>query len=58
MEGTVRALSLPHPGVEGCVTISLGVTAGCQTQGLVEAADKALYQAKAAGRGRVSWVEG
>ncbi|WP_457324618.1 diguanylate cyclase [Roseateles sp. P5_E11] len=58
MEDTVRALSLPHPGVEGCVTISLGVSAGSQAQGLVEAADKALYLAKAAGRGRVSWVEG
>ncbi len=58
MEDTVRNLSLPHPGVEGCVTISLGVAASNQGQGLVEAADKALYLAKAAGRGRVSWVEG
>jgi diguanylate cyclase (GGDEF)-like protein len=58
MEDTVRALSLPHPGVEGCVTISLGVSAATQAQGLVEAADRALYLAKAAGRGRVSWVEG
>ena len=40
------------------MTISLGVSAGNQGQGLVEAADKALYLAKAAGRGRVSWVEG
>ena len=58
MQDTVRALALPHPGIEGCVTISLGVSAGCQAQGLVEAADKALYLAKAAGRGRVSWVDG
>jgi diguanylate cyclase (GGDEF)-like protein len=58
MEDAVRALALPHPGIEGSVTISLGVAAGCQEQGLVDAADKALYLAKAAGRGRVSWVEG
>lgn len=58
MEDAVRALALPHPGIEGSVTISLGVAAGSQAQGLVEAADKALYLAKAAGRGRVSWVEG
>lgn len=57
MEDTVRALALPHPGVQGCVTISLGVSAGTQADGLVEAADRALYLAKAAGRGRVSWVE-
>jgi diguanylate cyclase (GGDEF)-like protein len=56
MEDTVRALALPHPGVDGSVTISLGVSAGNQAQGLVEAADRALYLAKAAGRGRVSWV--
>jgi len=58
MEDTVRALNVPHPGVEGPVTISLGVSAGSQAQGLVEGADRALYLAKAAGRGRVSWVEG
>jgi len=58
MEDTVRALALPHPGVAGPVTISLGVAAGTQEPGLVEAADRALYLAKAAGRGRVSWVEG
>jgi diguanylate cyclase (GGDEF)-like protein len=57
MEDTVRALALPHPGVEACVTISLGVCAGNQGAGLVEAADRAMYLAKAAGRGRVSWVE-
>lgn len=57
MEDGVRALVLPHPGVDGSVTISLGVAAGTSGQGLVEAADKALYLAKAAGRGRVSWVD-
>ena len=58
MEDTVRRLALPHPGVEACVTISLGVSASVHGAGLVEAADRALYLAKAAGRGRVSWVEG
>ncbi|MBA4218173.1 MAG: diguanylate cyclase response regulator [Methylibium sp.] len=58
MEDTVRALALPHPGSAGCVTISLGVAAASRGQGLVDAADKALYLAKANGRGRVSWVDG
>ncbi|MFN3302709.1 MAG: diguanylate cyclase, partial [Roseateles sp.] len=59
MEDAVRALGLPHPGIDGRVTVSLGVAAGSSAgPGLVEAADKALYLAKAAGRGRVSWVEG
>jgi diguanylate cyclase (GGDEF)-like protein len=58
MEDTVRSLALPHPGTDGIVTISLGVAAGSQDQGLVETADKALYLAKAAGRGRVVWMEG
>lgn len=58
MEDGLRALALPHPGIAGIVTVSLGVSAAAQGQGLVEAADKALYLAKAAGRGRVSWVEG
>ncbi|MDR7334929.1 diguanylate cyclase [Roseateles asaccharophilus] len=58
MEDTVRALSLAHPTTGGSLTISLGVAAGSQGQGLVEMADKALYLAKAAGRGRVSWVDG
>ena len=57
MEETVRGLALPHPGVQGRVTISLGVAAGIPTAGLLDAADRALYLAKAAGRSRVSWVE-
>ena len=56
MEDTVRLLALPHPGVSGCVTVSLGVAAGVQGEALIDAADRALYLAKAAGRGRVSWV--
>ncbi|WP_440997592.1 diguanylate cyclase [Arhodomonas sp. SL1] len=42
------------------VTVSLGVAvlegSGCQAQSLIEAADNALYQAKAAGRNRVQVV--
>ncbi len=58
MEDTVRALALPHPGVQGSVTISLGVSAGLQPTGLVAAADRALYLAPAAGGGGVNWVDG
>lgn len=57
MEQAVRDLALPHPGVQGCVTISLGVAAGPQAAALVQAADQALYLAKAAGRSRVSWID-
>lgn len=45
------------PGIDGCVMVSLGVTASALGSGLVEAADWAPYLAKAAGCGRVSWVE-
>ncbi|WP_039728489.1 diguanylate cyclase domain-containing protein [Leptolyngbya iicbica] len=58
LQAHVRALSLPHQhSALGVVTISLGVAtllpqAGQSPNQLIEAADQALYQAKAAGRDR------
>ena len=51
----VEALALPHPGnPAGVVTISIGVGAvDADVGGSLEAADAALYRAKAAGRNRV-----
>lgn len=55
----VEALSLPHPGHPlGTVTVSVGVTAVSAPEAieptLVDAADRALYRAKASGRNAVA----
>lgn len=59
MRQAVASLELPHQGSapHGCVTISLGVATwvpepGQSPQLLADAADRALYQAKADGRNR------
>jgi diguanylate cyclase (GGDEF)-like protein len=60
MQAGVRALDIEHSAsdVDRVVTISLGVatltpSGDLDFQALIEAADKQLYEAKSAGRGRV-----
>ncbi|MBW7861583.1 MAG: diguanylate cyclase [Rhodocyclaceae bacterium] len=60
MLARVRALDLPHAAspLQGRVSVSMGVAAavpqaGSSPEGLIELADKALYEAKASGRNRV-----
>ncbi|KOX99705.1 diguanylate cyclase [Pseudomonas nunensis] len=60
MQERVRALGIEHSAsdVDRVVTISLGVatltpSGDLEYQALIEAADKQLYEAKSAGRGRV-----
>ena len=55
----VEALALPHPGhALGRITVSVGVAAVSAPESLqatlVDAADRALYRAKAAGRNAVA----
>lgn len=59
VRAAVEALALPHPGIGGVVTVSVGVAAlDTRTNAddgalLVQRADDALYRAKAAGRNTV-----
>ncbi|GEP09581.1 GGDEF domain-containing protein [Methylobacterium gnaphalii] len=62
LHDAVTRLALPHPGRSGaCVSASVGITSahgatgafGVTSEGLLEAADQALYRAKHAGRNRV-----
>lgn len=53
----VKRLTVEHPQSLGIITVSVGVACfpdhGLSTEALLQAADSALYQAKATGRDRV-----
>ncbi len=56
---TVRTKAIPHPGLgaNGLVTVSVGVAQGPDLEGwkdVLDRADKALYQAKEAGRDQMA----
>ena len=56
MRTNVQALAIPHS--QGVVTVSAGIAeierdGACDLDGLLQRADKRLYEAKARGRNRV-----
>ena len=56
----IHALRFEHAGESFGVSVSIGTTAyrrGDRLEQIMERADRALYQAKAAGRNRVIWSE-
>jgi diguanylate cyclase (GGDEF)-like protein len=54
LRAAVERLQLAHPDSPfGVVTVSVGTASATAPEGLIAAADKALYAAKAAGRNRV-----
>jgi diguanylate cyclase (GGDEF)-like protein len=55
VRAAVEAAALPHPdGIDGILTVSVGVASGCEPAStLLARADAALYDAKRSGRNRV-----